>query len=81
MIHLIYFLAIGVLAGFLAGKIMKGRGFGFWGNMGVGIVGAFLGGFLLRILGLSIVGLIGSLVSAVIGAVVLLYLVQLIKKA
>ena len=56
--ELILFLAIGVAAGWIAGQIMKGRGFGLVGNMVVGVVGAFLGGHLLGLLGISGSGLI-----------------------
>jgi uncharacterized membrane protein YeaQ/YmgE (transglycosylase-associated protein family) len=80
--NLILFLIIGLAAGWLAGQIMKGRGFGMIGNLIVGVVGAFLGGFLFSSLGISAGGsLVGSLITAVIGAVVLLFLVGLIKKA
>ncbi len=78
---LIYFLLIGAVAGWLAGQFMKGRGFGLAVNIIVGIVGAFIGGWLLGVLGVSIGGgLPGSLVTATIGAVVLLFIVRLIKK-
>jgi uncharacterized membrane protein YeaQ/YmgE (transglycosylase-associated protein family) len=76
---LIYFLLIGIVAGWLAGKIMKGRGFGILGNMAVGVIGAFVGGFLLRLLGFSAYGLIGSLITATIGAIVLIWVVGLLK--
>ena len=79
---LIIFLLIGAVAGWLAGLIMRGGGFGLLGNILVGIIGAFLGGFLFNALGVSIGGeLIGSLITAVVGAVVLLFIVGLIKKA
>jgi uncharacterized membrane protein YeaQ/YmgE (transglycosylase-associated protein family) len=78
---LIIFLAIGALAGWLAGTIMKGKGFGIIGNIVVGIVGALLGGFLFGLLGITAGGLIGSIVMATVGAIVLLYLVSVIKKA
>ena len=76
MTDLIYFLLIGLAAGWLAGKIMKGYSFGVVGNLVVGVIGAVLGGFLFRLVGLLTVGLIGSLVSATVGAVVLLFLLQ-----
>jgi len=79
---LIIFLLIGAVAGWLAGLIMRGGGFGLLGNILVGIIGAFLGGFLFNALGISIGGeLIGPLITAVVGAVVLLFIVGLIKKA
>lgn len=77
---LILFLLIGIGAGFLAGKLMKGRSFGLGGNLVVGIIGALLGGKLLGLLGVHIGGLIGSLVTATIGAVVLLWLLSVLKK-
>lgn len=78
---LFIFLVIGAVAGWLAGTIMKGGGFGLLGNIVVGIVGGILGGFLFGLLGLVAYGLIGSIVTATLGAVVLLYLVRLLKKA
>ena len=53
-------LSIGGVAGWLAGLIMKGRGFGVLANIGIGIVGAFLGGFVFRLLGLAAQGAIGA---------------------
>ena len=78
--NLIIFLVIGALAGWLAGVIMKGGGFGLIGNIAVGVVGAFLGGWLLPKLGVSIGGDFGGFITAVIGAVILLFIVRLIKK-
>ncbi len=79
---IVAFLVLGALAGWLAGVIMKGRGFGLLGNMAVGIVGAMLGGPLLAMLGLfSGGGFVGQLVTATIGALVLLFVVGLIRKA
>ncbi len=78
---LIMFLIIGAVAGWLAGNLMKGGGFGVVGNIAVGVIGAFLGGFLFSFLGISTSGILGSLIMATIGAVVLLFVVGLIKKA
>jgi len=77
---LLMVLIIGCLAGWLSGKILKGKGFGLVGNIVVGIVGALVGGFLFGLLGLSAGGFIGSVIMATLGAVVLLYLVSLFKK-
>ncbi|QKE63723.1 GlsB/YeaQ/YmgE family stress response membrane protein [Aquipseudomonas campi] len=78
---LILFLLIGAIAGWIAGKLLRGGGFGLIGNLVVGIVGAVIGGHLFSYLGVSAGGgLIGSLVTAVIGALVLLFIVGLIKK-
>jgi uncharacterized membrane protein YeaQ/YmgE (transglycosylase-associated protein family) len=82
MNNLIWFLIIGAVAGWLAGLLMKGRGFGILGDIVVGIIGAILGGWLFGVLGISAGGgLAGSLIVAFIGAVVLLFLVRLIKRA
>jgi uncharacterized membrane protein YeaQ/YmgE (transglycosylase-associated protein family) len=78
--NLILFLVIGALAGWLAGLIMKGRGFGILGDIIIGIIGAFIGGFLFRLLGISAGGFIGSVVTALAGAVILLFIINLIKK-
>lgn len=76
-----YFLLIGLVAGWLAGQLMKGSGFGALGNMIVGVIGAILGGWLFGVLGLSSDGsLLGALITAVVGAVVLLFGISLIKK-
>ena len=77
----VYFAIVGIIAGWLAGQIMKGRGFGLIGNLVVGFLGAILGGWLFGKLGLSAYGTVGSIVMATFGAVVLLFLVGLIKKA
>ncbi|MGP4845036.1 GlsB/YeaQ/YmgE family stress response membrane protein [Marinobacter sp. 1Y8] len=78
--NLILFLLIGGVAGWLAGLIMKGRGFGVLANIGIGIVGSLVGGFLFGLLGLSSHGTIGALVTATAGAVFLLWIVSVIKK-
>lgn len=79
---LLWFLVVGVVAGWLAGKLVKGGGFGLVGDLAVGIVGALIGGFLFNSLGISAGGgLIGSIIVATIGAVVLLFAVRLIKRA
>jgi uncharacterized membrane protein YeaQ/YmgE (transglycosylase-associated protein family) len=79
--HIIWFMVIGLIAGWLAGMITKGRGFGVFINLVVGVLGALLGGFLFGLLGLSAHGFIGSVVMAVVGAVVLLFLIGMIKRA
>jgi uncharacterized membrane protein YeaQ/YmgE (transglycosylase-associated protein family) len=79
--QLLWFLIIGVVAGWLAGQLMKGGGYGLIGDLVIGVIGAFLGGWLFRTFGIAARGLIGSLVTATIGAVLLLFLIRLIKKA
>jgi uncharacterized membrane protein YeaQ/YmgE (transglycosylase-associated protein family) len=78
--ELVWFILIGLVAGWLAGLLMKGGGFGILGDIVVGVIGALLGGFLFRLLGLSFGGLLGSLVVATIGAIVFLFILRLIKR-
>lgn len=78
---LIVFLIIGIFAGFLAGKIMKGGGFGLVGDLVLGVIGAFVGGWVFGMLGFFAVGFLGTLISATAGAVLLLFVIRLIKKA
>ena len=81
MFYLLWVIIIGILAGWIAGKIMHGKGFGLLGDLVVGVVGSLLGSFIFGLLGLGAYGLIGRLVVAVVGAVILLWLIRLIKKA
>jgi uncharacterized membrane protein YeaQ/YmgE (transglycosylase-associated protein family) len=76
----VWFIIIGIVAGWLAGKIMRGAGFGLLGDLVVGIIGALLGGFIFDALGISAAGLVGSLITATVGAIVLLFLIRLIKR-
>jgi uncharacterized membrane protein YeaQ/YmgE (transglycosylase-associated protein family) len=78
---ILWFLIIGLIAGFLAGKVMRGTGFGVIGDLIVGCIGALLGGWLLGALGIHWGGFIGSLITAFIGAVILVWLVRLIRRA
>ncbi|MBU1927917.1 GlsB/YeaQ/YmgE family stress response membrane protein [bacterium] len=81
ILSLIIFLTVGALAGWLAGNIMKGRGFGLIGNILVGIAGAVLGGFVFSLLNIITGGFLGSIIMSTIGAVVLLYIINIVKKA
>ncbi|MCL1821351.1 MAG: GlsB/YeaQ/YmgE family stress response membrane protein [Prolixibacteraceae bacterium] len=76
----IIFILIGAVAGWLAGIILKGKGFGFVINAIVGIVGGFLGGWLFGKLGISMLGSFGGFIAAVIGAIILLWIISLFKK-
>jgi uncharacterized membrane protein YeaQ/YmgE (transglycosylase-associated protein family) len=79
---LIWFLLVGLIAGWLAGRVMRGGGFGVVGDMIVGVIGALLGGWLFGTLGISAGGgLIGSIIVAFIGAVILIMLLRLIRRA
>jgi uncharacterized membrane protein YeaQ/YmgE (transglycosylase-associated protein family) len=77
--HLLIFLAVGVLAGFLAGHIWKGRGFGLLGDLIVGVIGSFIGVWLFGQLNISSSGILGLLIAAIVGALILLYLIRLVK--
>jgi uncharacterized membrane protein YeaQ/YmgE (transglycosylase-associated protein family) len=76
---LIIFLLIGLAAGWLAGMIMKKKSFGLVVNLIIGVIGAFVGGFLFGLIGVSTVNLIGQLVSATVGAIVLLFILGFLK--
>lgn len=78
----IWFILIGLVAGWLAGQFMKGGGFGVIGDIVVGVLGALLGGFLFRSFGVSLGGgLLSAIIVATIGAIVLIYILRLIKRA
>jgi uncharacterized membrane protein YeaQ/YmgE (transglycosylase-associated protein family) len=77
---LIWFLLIGLIAGWLAGKVMRGGGFGIVGDMIVGVIGALLGGWLFGVLGITAGGLIGAIVTAFVGAVILLFVLRAIRR-
>jgi len=78
---LIVFLLVGLVAGWLAARIMRAGPFGLVGDLIIGVIGAFIGGWLFGLLGISAGGILGLLVAAVVGAIVLLYVLRLIKKA
>jgi uncharacterized membrane protein YeaQ/YmgE (transglycosylase-associated protein family) len=80
LLHLVFFLIIGAIAGWIAGVITKGSGFGVVGNILVGIVGAFLGGFCFGLLGIAAFSLIGQLIFAVLGALLFIWLLSFIRK-
>ncbi len=77
---ILIFLAIGAIAGWLAGTLMKGGGFGIVINIIVGIIGAVIGGYLFRLLGIPLGGIIGSIITATAGAALLLFVMKFIKK-
>jgi uncharacterized membrane protein YeaQ/YmgE (transglycosylase-associated protein family) len=78
---LIWWVVVGLVAGWAAGKIMRGGGYGVAMDIVLGIVGAVVGGWLLGALGFHSYGLIGTIVVAIIGAIFLIWLTRLLKKA
>ena len=81
IMSLLAFLLIGGIAGWLAGLILRGGGFGIVGNIVLGVIGAVVGGFVFSSLGFVATSFLGSLVSATLGAVLFLFVVRLIKRA
>ena len=78
----VWFILIGLVAGWLAGQLVKGGGFGVLGDIVVGVIGALLGGFLFSSLGVSLGGgLLGAIIVATIGAVLLIFILRLVKRA
>jgi len=77
---IIYILVVGLIAGWSAGKIMKGKGFGLVGDLVVGVLGAIVGTWIFDELGVWNYGILGSIVVALIGAMLLLYALRLFKK-
>jgi uncharacterized membrane protein YeaQ/YmgE (transglycosylase-associated protein family) len=78
--EIVWFLLVGLAAGWIAGMLMKGGSMGLVGNLVVGCIGAIIGPYLLGLIGLTAGGLIGQLAAAVVGAVVLLAVLGFIRK-
>jgi uncharacterized membrane protein YeaQ/YmgE (transglycosylase-associated protein family) len=77
--QILWWIVVGVVAGWLTGKLMKGGGYGFWADMVLGIVGAFVGGFIARALGISPTGgLIYTILIALGGAIIVVFVFRLI---
>lgn len=79
--NLLWFIIIGIVAGWLAGQIMGGGGYGLLGDLILGVIGALVGGYLFGLLGIAAGGLIGALITATVGAIVLIALLRLVKRA
>ncbi|MFN7870684.1 MAG: GlsB/YeaQ/YmgE family stress response membrane protein [Cyanobacteriota bacterium] len=80
--NVLWFLLVGVIAGWLAGVLVKGGGFGLIGDLVVGIIGALIGGLLFsNLAGFAGGGLLGSILVATLGAVLLLVVLRVIKRA
>lgn len=77
---LLWWIIIGAVAGWLAGTLMRGGGFGFIVNVLVGIAGAVIGGWVFGLLGIAAGGIMGSLVTALVGAVLLLWIISLFRR-
>ncbi|HLH61508.1 MAG TPA: GlsB/YeaQ/YmgE family stress response membrane protein [Ktedonobacteraceae bacterium] len=75
----IWWLVVGLIAGFLASLVMRGGGYGIVGDIIVGIIGAFIGGWLFSLVGIGTGGFIGSIIVAFIGACILIAILRLIS--
>lgn len=78
---ILYQVIIGLAAGWLAGYFTQGKGFGWVGNLIIGVVGAIIGGIVFSLLGLSPTNLLGQLISATVGALILLVIVGIVAKS
>jgi uncharacterized membrane protein YeaQ/YmgE (transglycosylase-associated protein family) len=79
---ILWWIIVGLVAGWITGKLMKGSGFGVIMDIVIGIIGAIAGGFIMRALGFAGEGgMIYTIIVAVIGAVILTWIIHLIKKA
>ncbi len=78
MANLLVWILVGLIAGWLAGRVMTGRGFGLLMDIVVGMLGAFLGGFLAGLVGISAVGILAQILVAFAGAVILLMMLRLL---
>lgn len=77
---LLALIIIGLIAGWLAGRVTQGSGFGFVGNVAVGVAGAFIGSVILTFLPIGASGTLATIVAATIGAIILLVLINLVKR-
>jgi len=78
--NVLWWLVVGLIAGFLASRVMRGGGYGLVGDIVVGIIGAFIGGWLAGLLGLGSFGLIGTIVVAFIGACILIAILHAVSR-
>jgi uncharacterized membrane protein YeaQ/YmgE (transglycosylase-associated protein family) len=77
---LLVWIILGGLAGWLAGQLTKGRGYGCLGNVVLGIVGSVVGGWLFSLIGLRVIGGVGSFVAAVVGAIIVIAIAQMFSR-
>lgn len=80
IMYFIWFIVIGIISGFVAGKIMRGGGFGIVVNLLLGIVGGVIGGWLFGLLGIPSGGVIGSLAASIVGAILLLWIASMFRR-
>ena len=80
LVNIIVWIVAGIIAGWLTGIIMKGKGFGLWGDLAVGLVGGLLGGWLARQVGLQATSFLGQLIVAVVGGVILVAVIRAIRR-
>jgi uncharacterized membrane protein YeaQ/YmgE (transglycosylase-associated protein family) len=79
--YIVWLLVVGLVAGWATGKLMRGAGYGVLSDIGLGVVGAFVGGMIMRALGFYTTGgLIPSILVAILGAVVVVVAVRLLRK-
>ena len=79
---LLIFIVVGVIAGWLAGQLVRGGGFGLIGDLVVGVIGALIAGWLFPRLGVSIgSGIVAAIISSAIGAIILLVIIRLVRRA
>ncbi|RUT79937.1 GlsB/YeaQ/YmgE family stress response membrane protein [Ancylomarina longa] len=78
--HYLIFLLIGLVAGWLASILIKGRGFGIFINMILGVIGSFIGGTAFGLMGIQLTGFFGLLVSATVGAIFIIWVVGLFSR-
>lgn len=76
---MIWFLFIGIISGWLAGKISRGGGFGIWGDLITGIIGSYIGGFLFRLMGFAANSTIGAIIASTIGAILFLWIIRMFR--
>jgi uncharacterized membrane protein YeaQ/YmgE (transglycosylase-associated protein family) len=80
MIDLLYYILLGLVAGWLAARLLKEKQIGLLGSMVVGVVGAIIGAYVFEFLGISYGGIIGNLLSALVGAIILIYIIRAVRR-
>lgn len=79
--YFIIWIISGIIAGWLTGLVVRGRGFGLVGDLIIGILGGILGGWLFLFFGLIVIGIIGNIIAAVIGGIVLVAIIRTLRRA